>query len=105
MNNDTIIALLNNLESQDDDSVWDFHDRENCGHEGNDYKLTFVDGYTGGEGGGESTNRVIKVEANGEVKYFEETGYYSSWSDSEWAQDWHEVFPKEKVVTFYQRQP
>lgn len=55
----------------------------------------------GGEGDGAETGRVVRVtDEDGDARYFEQTGRYSSW-DSTYYGDWYEVEPFEKTVVRY----
>lgn len=67
-------------------------------------RLVYVEGYEGGEGGGEDAYQVVKLVADdGSERYFRKEGYYASHYGCDWDGDLYEVVPYEKVVTFYDR--
>lgn len=59
----------------------------------------------GGEGDGEYVERVfaIKDEKDEVLHYLRITGYYSSYSGTDWDDKWVEVEPYEVVVTKYKK--
>lgn len=59
--------------------------------------LEFVEGYTGGEGGGSDAYVVFKLGD----RYFKKEGYYASHYGTDWDGRLYEVEPYEKTVTFY----
>lgn len=62
-------------------------------------EVSFVDGYTGSEGGGEDVWMVFKVGD----QYFRTTGYYASYDGTTWDGGTEEVEPFEKTVIDYRR--
>lgn len=64
---------------------------------------------TGGEGHGENTYMVFKVEPTTETDGVNETyfyridGYYSSYGGSDWDGNLYEVTPVQRMVTFYEK--
>lgn len=60
--------------------------------------LEFVEGYTGGEGGGEDAYVVFKLGD----RYFRKQGYYASHYGTDWDGELREVNPVQRVVTFYE---
>ena len=71
-------------------------------HEGDSYTVEVVDQNGGTEGDGEYVDIVIKMTVNrSEPQYFVQTGYYSSWSGTEWSNVWEQCEPKEVTTTKY----
>jgi hypothetical protein len=60
--------------------------------------LKLVHSVGGGEGGGEYVERVFE-HAGIFVKL---TGYYASYSGTDWDEDVVQVFPKQKTITVYE---
>lgn len=65
-------------------------------------KLELVYKHGGGEGGGSSVVRVLKIDTEQGPLFAKFTGYYSSYVGTEWDSEFTQVFPKEKTVTFYE---
>lgn len=67
-------------------------------------RLIYVEGYEGGEGGGEDAYQVVKLVAeDGSERFFRKEGYYASHYGCDWDGDLYEVVPYDKVVTFYDK--
>jgi len=64
--------------------------------------VTTVQSDGGGHGEGEATSVVIKVEGESVTRYFKKTGYYSSYSGTEWDGEVRSVWPSTKTVTVYE---
>jgi hypothetical protein len=60
-------------------------------------RLEFVEGYSGGEGGGSNVYSVFKIGD----QYFKKTGYYASHYGTDWDGSIYEVVPQEKTITVY----
>lgn len=64
------------------------------------HTVKWQDGYTGGEGGGESAYLVIGVTfPDGDSKFYMKTGYYASHYGTDWDGSFTEVTPKAVVKT------
>ena len=66
-----------------------------------DFSIVVCEG--GGEGGGETVVRVMKVVdyVHNEIIYLRRTGYYASYDGTTWDDDFEQVFPEEvKVIKF-----
>lgn len=56
----------------------------------------------GGEGQGDHAEIIVKVSHSGWGRYFRKTGYYASYSGTEWDGYFSEVTPVERVVTVWE---
>lgn len=66
--------------------------------------LEYVEGYEGGEGGGEAAYQVLSLTAeDGSKRFFRKEGYYASHYGTDWDGDLYEVEPVTKSVTFYEQ--
>jgi hypothetical protein len=55
----------------------------------------------GGEGQGEHVERVIGVKVGSDEVFLRTTGFYESYSGTDWSGDWELVEPREVMVVKY----
>lgn len=55
----------------------------------------------GGEGEGEYVERVLSISLGDEEVFLRTTGFYSSYSGTDWSGEWVQVFPQAVTVVRY----